>query len=217
MADILIQGLTQNNLKHVTFRIPKEAITVFTGVSGSGKSSIVFDTIAAESQRQMNATYPAFVRARLPKYPKPAVERIDNLTACVVVDQSPLGGNARSTVGTISGLYASLRLLFSRIGTPRVGTASYFSFNDPNGMCKTCSGLGKVTKVDVEAILDLDKSWNEGCVRDSLYRPGSGTGSSTPAPACSTWTSPSRTTPPRSITSSSMAPGTAWGSRKTRR
>lgn len=173
MADILIQGLTQNNLKHVTFRIPKEAITVFTGVSGSGKSSIVFDTIAAESQRQMNATYPAFVRARLPKYPKPDAERIENLTACVVVDQSPLGGNARSTVGTISGLYASLRLLFSRIGTPYVGTASCFSFNDPNGMCKTCSGLGKVTKVDVEAVLDPDRSWNEGCVRDSLYRPGS--------------------------------------------
>ena len=173
MADILVHGLTQNNLKHVTFRIPKEKITVFTGVSGSGKSSIVFDTIAAESQRQMNATYPAFVRSRLPKYPKPAVERIDNLTASVVVDQSPLGGNARSTVGTISGLYASLRLLFSRIGKPYVGTASYFSFNDPNGMCKTCSGLGKITKVDVEAILDLDKSWNEGCVKDSLYRPGS--------------------------------------------
>lgn len=173
MADILVHGLTQNNLKHVTFRVPKEKITVFTGVSGSGKSSIVFDTIAAESQRQMNATYPAYVRSRLPKYPKPAVERIDNLTASVVVDQSPLGGNARSTVGTISGLYASLRLLFSRIGTPYVGTASYFSFNDPNGMCKTCSGLGKITKVDVEAILDLDKSWNEGCVKDSLYRPGS--------------------------------------------
>ena len=173
MADILVQGLTQNNLKHVMFRIPKEKITAFTGVSGSGKSSIVFDTIAAESQRQMNATYPAFVRSRLPKYPKPAVERIDNLTASVVVDQSPLGGNARSTVGTIGGLYSSLRLLFSRIGQPNVGTASYFSFNDPNGMCKTCSGLGKVTKVDVEAILDLNKSWNEGCVKDSLYRPGS--------------------------------------------
>ncbi|MEL4860213.1 excinuclease ABC subunit UvrA [Pseudoflavonifractor phocaeensis] len=173
MADILVHGLTQNNLKHVTFRVPKEKITVFTGVSGSGKSSIVFDTIAAESQRQMNATYPAYVRSRLPKYPKPAVERIDNLTASVVVDQSPLGGNARSTVGTISGLYASLRLLFSRVGKPYVGTASYFSFNDPNGMCKTCSGLGKITKVDVEAILDLDKSWNEGCVKDSLYRPGS--------------------------------------------
>ena len=103
MADIIVHGLTQNNLKHVTFTIPKEKITVFTGVSGSGKSSIVFDTIAAEAQRQMNATYPAFVRSRLPKYPKPAVERIDNLTATVVVDQTPLGGNARSTVGTISG------------------------------------------------------------------------------------------------------------------
>ncbi|MCI7302786.1 excinuclease ABC subunit UvrA [Ihubacter massiliensis] len=173
MADIVVHGLTQNNLKHVTFSIPKEKITVFTGVSGSGKSSIVFDTIAAESQRQMNATYPPFVRSRLPKYPKPAVERIDHLTPAVVVDQSPLGGNARSTVGTISGLYASLRLLFSRIGKPYAGTASHFSFNDPNGMCKTCSGLGKITKVDVEAILDLDKSWNEGCVQDSLYRPGS--------------------------------------------
>lgn len=171
-ADIVVHGLTQNNLKHVTFRIPKEKITVFTGVSGSGKSSIVFDTIAAESQRQMSAAYPAFVRSRLPKYPKPAVERIDNLTASIIVDQSPLGGNARSTVGTISGLYASLRLLFSRIGKPAAGTASYFSFNDPNGMCKTCSGLGKVTKVDIWVILDPDKSWNEGCVKDSLYRPG---------------------------------------------
>ena len=171
-ADIVVHGLTQNNLKHVTFRIPKEKITVFTGVSGSGKSSIVFDTIAAESQRQMSAAYPAFVRSRLPKYPKPAVERIDNLTASIIVDQSSLGGNARSTVGTISGLYASLRLLFSRIGKPAAGTASYFSFNDPNGMCRTCSGLGKVTKVDIGVILDPDKSWNEGCVKDSLYRPG---------------------------------------------
>ena len=173
MTDIIIEGLTQNNLKQISLRIPKEKITVFTGVSGSGKSSIVFDTIAAEAQRQLNATYPPFVRSRLPKYPKPAVERIDNLTASVVVDQSPLGGNARSTVGTISGLYASLRLLFSRIGQPYVGTASYFSFNDPNGMCKTCSGLGKVPQVDIEAILDRDRSWNDGCVRDPLYRPGS--------------------------------------------
>lgn len=172
-TDIIVRGLTQNNLKHVTFHIPKEKITVFTGVSGSGKSSIVFDTIAAESQRQMNATYPAFVRSRLPKYPKPAAEQIVNLTAAVVVDQSPLGGNARSTVGTISGLYSSLRLLFSRIGKPYAGTASYFSFNDPNGMCKTCSGLGKITKVDMSAILDVEKSWNEGCIKDSLYRPGS--------------------------------------------
>lgn len=173
MKDIVVQGLNQNNLKHVSFRIPKEKITVFTGVSGSGKSSIVFDTIAAESQRQMNATYPPFVRSRLPKYPKPDVERIDNLTASVIVDQSSLGENARSTVGTISGLYSSLRLLFSRAGKPYAGTASCFSFNDPNGMCRTCSGLGKIMKVDVESLIDPDKSWNEGCMKDSLYRPGS--------------------------------------------
>ena len=100
MADILVHGLTQNNLKHVTFRIPKEKITVFTGVSGSGKSSIVFDTIAAESQRQMNAAYPAFVRSRLPKYPKPAAERIDNLTASVSPGRKcPLhGGNYKRPV-----------------------------------------------------------------------------------------------------------------------
>ena len=89
MEEMIVEGLNENSLKHVSLRIPKEKITVFTGVSGSGKSSIVFDTIAAESQRQMNATYPSYVRSRLPKYPKPAVERIDNLTAYVVVDQSP--------------------------------------------------------------------------------------------------------------------------------
>jgi len=173
MSDIVIQGLFQNNLKHVSLTIPKEKITVFTGVSGSGKSSIVFDTIAAESQRQMKATYPAFVQSKLPKYRKPNVEYIDNLTASVVVDQSPLGGNSRSTVGTISDLYTSLRLLFSRIGQPYMGTASYFSFNDPNGMCKTCSGLGKITKIDIEAMIDPEKSWNEGCLKDTLYKPGS--------------------------------------------
>ncbi|KLU68999.1 MAG: hypothetical protein RHS_5176 [Robinsoniella sp. RHS] len=173
MNDIVIRGLSENNLKHVSLKIPKEKIVVFTGVSGSGKSSIVFDTIAAESSRQMNATYPSFVRSRLPKYKKPNVEIIDNLTPSVVVDQSPLGGNARSTVGTISDLYSGLRLLFSRIGSPYVGTASYFSFNDPNGMCKTCSGLGKVTTIDMEAIIDKEKSWKEGCVKDSAYKPGS--------------------------------------------
>ena len=132
---IIIRGLNQNNLKNVSLDVPKGKIVVFTGVSGSGKSSIVFDTIAAESQRQMNETYTAFMRGRLPKYEKPKVERIDNLSASVIVDQSRLGGNARSTVGTISDMYAALRLLYARIGTPYVGTASYFSFNDPNGMC----------------------------------------------------------------------------------
>ena len=159
---IIIQGLTQNNLKNVSLSIPKGKIVVFTGVSGSGKPSIVFDTIAAESQRQMNETYTAFMRGRLPKYEKPRVERIENLSPSVIVDQSRLGGNARSTVGTISDMYAALRLLYSRIGEPYVGTASYFSFNDPNGMCPACSGIGKVMTVDVEGRIDPEKTWNEG-------------------------------------------------------
>lgn len=115
---ITIKGLRQNNLKNVSLTIPKNKIVVFTGVSGSGKSSIVFDTIAAESQRQMNETYTAWVRGRMPKYEKPKVDYIDNLSASVIVDQSRLGGNARSTVGTITDLYSALRVLFSRIGTP---------------------------------------------------------------------------------------------------
>ena len=159
---IIIRGLKQNNLKNVSLDVPKGKIVVFTGVSGSGKSSIVFDTIAAESQRQMNETYTAFMRGRLPKYEKPKVERIDNLSASVIVDQSRLGGNARSTVGTISDMYAALRLLYSRIGEPYVGTASYFSFNDPNGMCPECSGIGKVMTVDIEGRIDPEKTWNEG-------------------------------------------------------
>lgn len=124
--DIIIRGLHHNNLKNVALDIPKGKIVVFTGVSGSGKSSIVFDTIAAESQRQMNETYTAFIRGRLPKYEKPKVEHIENLSASVVIDQSRLGGNARSTVGTISDLYASMRLLYSRIGIPYTGSASSF-------------------------------------------------------------------------------------------
>ena len=169
---ILIRGLRQNNLKNVSLDIPKGKIVVFTGVSGSGKSSIVFDTVAAESQRQMNETYTAFMRGRLPKYEKPKVERIDNLSASVIVDQSRLGGNARSTVGTISDMYAALRLLYSRIGTPYVGTASYFSFNDPNGMCKTCSGIGKILDLDIEQTIDPDKSWNEGMLALPAFNVG---------------------------------------------
>ena len=169
---IIIQGLRQNNLKNVSLKIPKGKIVVFTGVSGSGKSSIVFDTIAAESQRQMNETYTAFIRGRLPKYEKPRVERIDNLSASVIVDQSRLGGNARSTVGTISDMYAALRLLYSRIGEPYAGTASYFSFNDPNGMCKTCSGIGKILDLDIERAIDPEKSWNENMLNLPAFKVG---------------------------------------------
>lgn len=170
--NIIIKGLHQNNLKNISLEIPKEKIVVFTGVSGSGKSSIVFDTIAAESQRQMNETYSAFVRGRLPKYEKPKVDYIDNLSASVIIDQSRLGGNARSTVGTISDLYSAIRLLYSRIGTPYVGTASYFSFNDPKGMCMNCSGLGNVMELDVYKILDEEKSWNEDMVDLPAFHPG---------------------------------------------
>ena len=163
MEPIKITGLKQNNLKNITLDIPKNKIVVFTGVSGSGKSSIVFDTVAAESQRQMNETYTAWVRGRLPKYNKPNVEMIENLNPSVIIDQNRLGGNARSTVGTISDMYSLLRLLFSRIGSPRVGPASYFSFNNPNGMCQTCAGIGKVMDLDINNLIDEDKSFDEGC------------------------------------------------------
>jgi len=169
---ISIRGLRQNNLKNISLEIPKNQIVVFTGVSGSGKSSIVFDTIAAESQRQMNETYPAWIRGRLPKYEKPRVDRIEHLSPSVLVDQSRLGGNARSTVGTISDLSPVLRLLYSRIGKPYVGTASCFSFNDPKGMCPECSGLGKIMTIDLEGRIDPDKSWNEGMADLPAFHPG---------------------------------------------
>ncbi len=159
---IKIRGLKQNNLKNISLDIPKNKIVVFTGVSGSGKSSIVFDTVAAESQRQMNETYSAWVRGRLPKYEKPNVELIDNLNSSVIIDQSQLGGNARSTVGTISDMYSLLRLMFSRIGTPAVGPASYFSFNNPNGMCQTCAGIGKIMDLDITNVIEADKTYDEG-------------------------------------------------------
>lgn len=170
--NIIIRGLCQNNLKNVSLSIPKNKIVVFTGVSGSGKSSIVFDTVAAESQRQMNETYSAWIRGRLPKYEKPKCEFIDNLNPSVIVDQSRLGGNARSTVGTISEMYSSLRLLFSRIGEPKIGPASYFSFNNPNGMCKTCAGIGKVMDLNIEAMIDPDKSFEEGMLQLPAFGPG---------------------------------------------
>ncbi|MDD6037887.1 MAG: excinuclease ABC subunit UvrA [bacterium] len=171
MNEIKICGLKQNNLKNISLDIPKNKIVVFTGVSGSGKSSIVFDTIAAESQRQMNETYSAWVRGRLPKYEQPNVELIDNLNPSVIIDQSRLGGNARSTVGTISDMYSALRLLYSRIGTPSIGPASYFSFNNPNGMCPTCAGIGKVMDFDVNNLIDEDKTYDEGIFQLPAFGP----------------------------------------------
>lgn len=162
LEPIQIRGLKQNNLKDISLDIPKNKIIVFTGVSGSGKSSIVFDTIAAESQRQMNETYSAWVRGRLPKYDKPNVELIDHLNSSVIIDQSQLGGNARSTVGTISDMYSLMRLMFSRIGSPHIGPASYFSFNNPNGMCPTCAGIGKIMDLNMSNLIEADKTYDEG-------------------------------------------------------
>ena len=140
---ITLRGVRENNLKDITVQIPKRKITVFTGVSGSGKSSIVFDTIATEAQRQLYENFSMFIRNFLPKYSQPEAEAIENLSMAVVVDQNRLGGGSHSTMGTITDIYTVLRLLFSRIGTSHVGSSNMFSFNEPTGMCLECNGIGK--------------------------------------------------------------------------
>jgi len=169
---IRVLGARERNLKNINVEIPKKQITVFTGVSGSGKSSLVFDTIAAESQRQLNETYTSFIRHRMPHYGKPDVDAIENLSVAFIINQKRLGGNARSTVGTITDTYSLLRLLFSRIGKPFVGYSDVFSFNNPAGMCGHCQGLGKIEAIDVERLLDIGKSLNEGAIRFPTFEPG---------------------------------------------
>lgn len=161
---IILKGMRQNNLKNIDLEIPKQKITIFTGLSGSGKSSIVFDTIASEATRQMNQTYSAFVQNYLPKYPEPDVDSIENLSPAFIVDQKRLGGNARSTLGTRTDIYTYLRLLYSRAATPFVGYANAYSFNDPEGMCLHCSGLGTVVAPNFDLIIDMSKSLNDGAI-----------------------------------------------------
>lgn len=170
---IVVEGADENNLKHLSLRIPKKQITVFTGVSGSGKSSLVLDTIAAKSRRELNETFPSFVQQYLPKYGRPHVERIENLPVAIVIDQRKPAPNARSTVGTYTDIYALLRLLFSRVGNPFVGYSDTFSFNHPQGRCTRCDGLGEVTELDVHKLVDFDKSLNEeGVIHYVAFRPG---------------------------------------------
>lgn len=169
---IVIRGARENNLKHVSLRIPKRKITIFTGVSGSGKSSIVFDTISSEAQRQLNETFSAFIRNRLPRYTRPETDSIENLSTAIVIDQKRLGGNSRSTVGTITDIYSLLRLLFSRVGQPSVGFSSAFSFNDPAGMCPECHGVGRKVELDVGKLLDKSKSLNEGAILFPVFAVG---------------------------------------------
>ena len=187
---IRVQGARVNNLKDVSVVIPKRRLTVFTGVSGSGKSSLVFGTIAAESQRMINETYSAFLQGFMPTLARPDVDVLDGLTTAIIVDQERMGANARSTVGTATDANAMLRILFSRLGQPHIGSAQAFSFNVASisgtgavtferggtttkerrsfsitgGMCPRCEGRGSVSDIDLKALIDDSKSLNEGAL-----------------------------------------------------
>ena len=186
---IRVRGARVNNLKDVSVEIPKRRLTVFTGVSGSGKSSLVFGTIAAESQRLINETYSAFVQGFMPTLARPEVDVLEGLTTAIIVDQERMGANSRSTVGTATDANAMLRVLFSRLGTPHIGSSNAFSFNVPSvrgvgsittdkgagkterreytvagGMCPRCEGMGAVTDIDLSQLYDDSKSLNDGAL-----------------------------------------------------
>lgn len=161
---IKVRGARENNLKEVSLDIPKRRLTVFTGVSGSGKSSLVFGTVAAESQRLINETYSAFIQGFMPSMGRPDVDSLHNLSAAIVVDQERMGANSRSTVGTATDAYTMLRIVFSRLGTPHIGTSTAFSFNAAEGMCAECEGIGQVSKVDVDQLVNRELSLNEGAI-----------------------------------------------------
>ncbi|MGV3758304.1 MAG: ATP-binding cassette domain-containing protein [Actinomycetota bacterium] len=193
---IRVQGARENNLRDVSVELPKRRLTVFTGVSGSGKSSLVFGTIAAESQRLINETYSAFVQGFMPNVARPDVDVLDGLTTAIVVDQERIGANPRSTVGTVTDVNAMLRILFSRLGRPHIGPPSAFAFNVPSvrasgsitvergegktkrekasftrtgGMCTRCEGMGRVSDFDLTELYDETKSLNEGAIRVPGY------------------------------------------------
>ncbi|GLZ12627.1 ABC transporter [Actinomadura sp. NBRC 104425] len=194
---IRVHGARENNLKDVSIEIPKRRLTVFTGVSGSGKSSLVFSTIAAESQRMINETYTAFVQGFMPTMARPDVDVLDGLTTAIIVDQERPGGDPRSTVGTLTDANALLRILFSRLGEPHIGSPQAFSFNVPSvraagavtvergakktekvtftrtgGMCPDCEGRGTVSDIDVTQLYDADKSLNEGAITVPGFKAG---------------------------------------------
>jgi excinuclease UvrABC ATPase subunit len=169
---IEVRGARENNLRDISLDIPKQKITVFTGVSGSGKSSLVFDTIAAEAQRQLNETFTAFVQGFLPHYGQPEVDRIEHLNAPIIIDQKRVGGGSRSTAGTYTDIAVLLRLLFSRVGQPHAGPAYAFSFNTPQGMCPECEGIGRTVQLDLEKLLDRSKSLNGGAILHPEFKVG---------------------------------------------
>ena len=171
MNNIKIIGASQNNLKNIDVNVPKHLITVFTGRSGSGKSSLVFNTIAAESEQLLNESYSSYIQFHLNQQPKPKVKEIKNLPVAMTISQKRFNGNSRSTVGTVSDIYASVRLLWSRVGEPFVGYSDAFSFNSPNGMCETCEGLGYIEDINLNELLDWNKSLNEGAINFPSFGP----------------------------------------------
>lgn len=169
--NIIIRNAHTNNLQHIDVEIPKHKVVVFTGVSGSGKSSLLFDTIYTEAQRQLIETFGTFARSRLPKLSRPDVDEIFNLSTPIVIDQKRMGNNLRSTVGTATELITFFRLLYSRVGQPFLNLPSFaFSFNHPDGMCPHCHGLGKQVTIDLEMFLDKELSLKEGAIRHGQYK-----------------------------------------------
>lgn len=169
---LVVHDARTNNLTGVTVSIPSPSLTVVTGVSGSGKSSLVFETIAKESQRQLNEVFPLFIRNRLPKFERPDFERMENLAPAIVIDQRNLGRNARSTVGTLTEIQPMLRVLFSRYGEPSAGESTVYSFNSPEGACPECEGLGEVLSLDIDRLVDWSKSLNEGAIQHPSFAVG---------------------------------------------
>ncbi len=169
---IIIRNAKTHNLKNVSLEIPKNKLVVFTGVSGSGKSSLVFDTIYTESQRQLIDTFSSFARSRMPKLSKPPVDEIRNLSTAIVIDQKRMGTTLRSTVGTATEISTYLRLLFSRCGDKFIGPSFFFGFNHPLGMCPDCKGLGQRVRIDVGKLIDYNKSIREGAVDHPDYKVG---------------------------------------------
>ena len=169
---IKVKNARTNNLKNISVKIPKHKIVAVTGVSGSGKSSFVFDTIASESGRLLNETYSRYIQSMLLKYKKPDVDSISNLPVSLVISQKKIQGNSRSTVGTITDIYSDLRLIYSRIAKPFIGYSMKYSFNNPEGMCKNCQGLGVVKSIDINKLIDFDKSLNDNAIKFPTFQKG---------------------------------------------
>ena len=170
--NIEIIGASENNLKHIDVTIPKGKLVVFAGVSGSGKSSLAFDTVAVESEREWQQSYPLFLRNKMPHYDRPKVDEIRNLTPAIVVDQHAIGATSRSTVGTAVDAAPLLRLLFSRVGEPSAGGSMAYSFNHPAGMCPDCTGIGERLELIQESMFDPDKTLAEGAILFSQFSAG---------------------------------------------